>query len=378
MIRLHGFLDLLASHGGGEIRCWELESALARDGREVRSALRAEGIVRDGPRANTVPCDGLGCAREVRELPRGEDGRRRLFGVCTRDPAACEDVEVAEHEVAQHVVSREAFALALQRALRLTPSPGAAASTPSPFSAANPGVSDVLSLGHEVAGGSPREVLLALRPSAAETRALLAERARTPPRILTPPILANLLTVRDGRIAEVLRLEVVTAPTAPEPANEPELPPPAPPSPLRSRALDGLGEITRWSDVTVYDVDEEDLIGVTFGTHLRRLSCVDFGLASIRDRRPRDVFALLKTICRGNGLFGTRAFGSRSNGKRLMSELRGAMRATFGLEGDPFEPYSFRERSWKVKFHALAAAPAVLEERKREAGQAPQPRKSRA
>jgi hypothetical protein len=79
MIRLRGILELLASHGSGEIRSAELEAALDRDGREVRSALRSEGIVREGPRAETVPCDGIGCAREVRELPRDDDGRRRVY-----------------------------------------------------------------------------------------------------------------------------------------------------------------------------------------------------------------------------------------------------------------------------------------------------------
>jgi hypothetical protein len=63
-----------------------------------------------------------------------------------------------------------------------------------------------------------------------------------------------------------------------------------------------------------------------------RRHSVDFGLESTRDRRPR---------------------------------------ATFGLEGDPFENYSFRERSWKVKFRALAAPPAELEEAMREAGLSP-------
>ena len=83
------------------------------------------------------------------------------------------------------------------------------------------------------------------------------------------------------------------------------------------------------------------------------------------------MFVLLKTICRGNGLFTTRAFGSSSNGKRLMSELRAAMRATFALEGDPFESYSYRERSWKTKFRALADAPAVVAAAMREAGMSP-------
>jgi hypothetical protein len=370
MIRLHGILELLASHGGGEIRSWELESALARDGREVRSALRTEGIVRDGARAETVPCDGLGCAREVRELPRGEDGRRRLFGVCTRDPAECEMVEVGEHEVAQQIVSHEAFVGALQRALKITPLPFAAST----------GSTDVVCLGREIAGGQSREVLLTWRPSSAETRAAVAERSRDgrAPRLLTASTLATLLTVRDGQIAELPRLQIVTAPAGatqtepPTPIEPPREDSSIPAPPKRSPALDGLREITRWNEITLFEVDEEDLIGVTFDTRLRRLSCVDFGLASIRDRRPLDVFVLLKTICRGNGLFGTRAFGSQSNGKRLMSELRAAMRATFGVEGDPFEKYSFRERSWKVKFRALAAPPAELQEAMREVGRSPQ------
>jgi len=330
----------------------------------VRSALRAEGIVRAGPHAETVPCDGLGCAREVRALPRGEDGRRRLFGVCTRDPAECEMVEVGEHEIEQQVVSLEAFVGALQRALKLAPVPTGATS----------GTRDVVCLGRETVDGRSREVLLAWRPSSIQTRAAIAVRSREGdvPRLLTPEALATLLTVRDGRIAELPRLQIV-----PEAAAEPE-PEDTPrrsrassraTSPLkRSPALDGLREITRWSEITLFEVDEDDLIGVTFDTHLRRLSCVDFGLARIRDRRPLDVFVLLKTICRGNGLFGTRAFGSQSNGKRLMSELRTAMRGTFGLEGDPFEKYSFRERSWKVKFRALAATPAELEAARRELG----------
>jgi hypothetical protein len=215
----------------------ELESALARDGREVRSALRAEGIVRDGPRAETVPCDGLGCAREVRELPRGEDGRRRLFGVCTRDPAECEIVEVGEHEVAQQIVSREAFVGAIQRALELTPLPSAV-STES---------TDVVYLGHETMGGPPREVLLSWRPGSAETRAAVAERSResSGPRLLTTKTLATLLTIRDGRIAELPRLQLVAAPAgAPEPLppSSIEAPRAAPtaPHPKRSPALDGL------------------------------------------------------------------------------------------------------------------------------------------
>jgi hypothetical protein len=357
MIRLRGLLDLLARHGGGAIRACDLDATLAGDGREVRSALRAEGIVRDGPRAETVPCDGIGCAREVRELAQREGAPRRLFGVCTRDPAECELVEVAERDVAQEVLSRDAFVGALQRVLKVTPVPGATSDADA---------NEVTVLGEERANGAKRDVLLAWRPGSPVSRAAVAERTTggNAPRLLTLDALAEILTVRDGRLAEVPRLQLVTAAARVE--AEPVLAAaqaPAEPKKLRrSPALDGMREITRWSEITLFDVSEDDLIGVTFDNRLRRLSCVDFGLASVRDRRPLDVFVLLQTICQGNGLFVTRAFGSKENGKRLMSELRVAMRATFGLEGDPFERYSFKEHSWKPKFRALAAAPVQVDE----------------
>jgi hypothetical protein len=70
---------------------------------------------------------------------------------------------------------------------------------------------------------------------------------------------------------------------------------------------------------------------------------------------------LLKKICHGNGMFQTRGFGSTTNGKRLMSELRTALKNTFGLESDPFERYSRATHCWKPKFVALAQAPAGIE-----------------
>jgi len=361
-MRLRGFLQLLEAHGGGEVRVCDLARALATDGPEVRSALRAQGIVRDAARAESLPCDGLGCAREVRELPREEGGARRFFGVCTRDPSECETIEVGEWDLAQELVSREAFVAAVQHALRLTPMLGARHSL----------AGEIVPLGEEVADGEARDVFLAWRLDPRAVCAFAAERAGStgasrPTRILTFDALSDLLTVRDGQIAEVPRLAVVPSrlPEGPSPARISS----APPAPLaRSPALEGLRSISRWGEITLFDVDEDNLLGLTFDTRLRRLSCVDFGLATVDRRRPLDAFVLLKTICQGNGIFQTRAFGTSSNGKRLMSELRKALRATFGLEGDPFEVYSRFNHNWKPKFRALAAAPRELESAMKELG----------
>jgi hypothetical protein len=372
-MRLRGFLGLLATHGGGEMRALDLEAALADDGPEVRSALRAQGVVRGAGRALTVPCDGLGCAREVRELRRespSAGNERRFFGVCTRDPEECETVEVHERDLAQALVSREAFVAAVQRALKVTPS------------LAHESGGDVVSLGEEIDGGAVRDVWLAWRSDSPALHALLGDRASAPRGtrilLLTPPpsdaplvarhagriafdALADLLTVRDGQIAELPRLHIVPAGRAHVEVASTEAPSPPPaPKPRRSPALDGLRECERWGDIALFDTDDEILLGVAIDDRLRRLSCVDFGLASVDGRKPLMPFQLLKTICRGNGLFDTRAFGTRANGKRLVSDLRKALVATFAIDADPFEKYSFRDHCWKVRFRALAAPPKVI------------------
>jgi hypothetical protein len=373
VIRLRGFLDLLATHGGGEIRAADLAEALAADGGEVRSALRAQGVVRSAPRASTVPCDGLGCAREVRErrATRGDADRRRLLAVCTREPAECETIAVDERDVAQELVSRDAFVAAVQRALKITPAAGALGAPAERCGAQW--------IGEEIADGEPRDVLLAWDSYAPALWAAVASRAPKEVRVLlvaptgSDPVpaaprpagvvvdrLVDLLTVREGQIAELPRLRVVAGPTVAAPPPEPPADDESPARRERVAALAGMREATRWGEITLFAVDEEDLVGVAIDERHRKLSCIDFGLASVDGRKPLVAFRLLKTICEGNGMFVTRAFGSRANGKRLVSDLRKALRATFGIEGDPFEAYSFRDHQWKTRFRALAAPPKVM------------------
>jgi hypothetical protein len=251
----------------------------------------------------------------------------------------------------------------------------------------------VVPLGEEPARCGARGVVLAWRGDSAELRAVLAERARagkaTRVLVLTQAsrdalrsrysgddgvvveALADLLTVRDGRITAAPPLGLVGGvPLAGVAANDaPALAGLDVHPRVRSAALDGLPEVKRWGEVTLFDVDESDLLGVALGiARPRRLSCVDLGLASKDGRRPVKAFALLKTICEGNGLFVTRAFGSRSNGKRLISNLRDALQATFGLDDDPFERYSTTDHAWRPKFRALADTPAAVEAAMRELG----------
>ena len=74
-------------------------------------------------------------------------------------------------------------------------------------------------------------------------------------------------------------------------------------------------------------------------------------------RRPTQPFRLLRTICEGNGQFVTRKFGSSANGKTLMSDLRAALCAAFGIADDPFKKYSKHYKQWKPNFVALAGTP---------------------
>ena len=115
---IRAFLSFLEARGPGEVLARELCDALGADGAVGRTTLFAEGIIRGAPFATTHPCDGLACAREVRERPRATNGARRFLAVCTRSPRECETLHVGEGDVAQDVIVLEAFVDVVRRALR--------------------------------------------------------------------------------------------------------------------------------------------------------------------------------------------------------------------------------------------------------------------
>jgi hypothetical protein len=374
---LRGFLRLIEDLGGGELRASELAEAIAKDGEGLEDVLRAEGIVRAAGLAKTRPCEIVGCARHVRKLPPvGGSKRSRLLAVCSRDPAECEIEDVSEGDLAQVTVVLESLLDAVRRALGIERS-RAARSGPRALSA----VGEPVLLGEQIDGGAARDVFFVRRPGAPELRVLVAERANVPRATLVlvptagalaPEIaaraavsgkvvveaLADVLLVEKGRIAAAMRLRALPRVAAANATLPESAPGPAHPA-ERPRAAGVLGELLpqakRWNEVTFFNVDEPDKIGVEIARRSAILTAADLGLAEKRARRkPTHVFDLLTTICDGNGEFVTKRFGSSAYGKRLVSDLRIALSAAFGIEDDAFHKYSFRSKRWRPKFRALA------------------------
>lgn len=375
---IRAFLAFLETRGMGQVAAHELRETLAADGEAARAALVAEGVIRVAPLATTHACDGLGCAREVRERPRGTDGARRFLAVCTRSPRECETVHLAEDELSQDAIVPDAFSGMVRRALRIDAPLGAARTT---RAGALSGSEAPVLLGEQVHGGASRDVFFAQRPSAPALHALLAERRHLgrATLVLVPTgrgidpellarhyaghveiaVLADLLAVRNGKVVAPAPLRIVppmlprSAETrATSPANDAR----------RSVAPDGLPRAERWGDVTFYLVDDERCIGVEIDRRHRRLTAIDLGLARERTREPVRAFDLLRRICEGNGVFDTRPWGGRENGKQIVSELRKALSAAFEIPGSPIESYSRSAKSWKTRFRAFAAKPSVVRE----------------
>jgi hypothetical protein len=379
-VTLRAFLSLLEAHGGGEAPAGELARVLAKDGAHVRAALVAEGVLRAAPLASTVPCDGVGCALEVRERPRDAAGGRRFVAVCTRAPRECESVDVPEVDLAQERIATDAFVAAVRRAFRVEP----------PRAASAPrlgGLDEPVLLGEQVRRGVARDVFLAWRPAAAAVRALLAERALAPrptlvlvltgqmldPRLaaraasggrIAVEVLADRLAARDGRLVEAVGLRIVRGPVAApdEDATAPDLEGEEPPAARPARGgpvLEHLPRASRWGEVTIFAVDERT-VGVIIDRRHRRFGFADLGLSHVQRAVPVQAFELLVAICETNGDFTTAAFGTPENGKRLVSVLRKKLCAAFGIAESPFDRYSRSQKRWRPRFLALSAAPASM------------------
>ncbi len=365
---IRAFLGFLETHGVGDVPAGELRAALAADGEDGRAALVGAGVLRAGPPATTYPCDGLDCAREVRARTDGRDGARRFLAVCTRTPRACETVHLAESELAQETIALGPFLEAVRSVLRIErPLDDGAL-------AARARSSAPVLLGEQVQDGTARDVFFARRPRAAAFRALLAERqtAARATLVLIPTargiapevlarhggghvqiaVLADWLTTQNGKIVAAARAHLRIVP--PAGATAPAANAPAPP---RRSALDQLPRPKRWNEVTFYLVDHESAIGVEIGRRQRRITAADLGMTSGRTHTPVRAFVLLRRICDGNGVFDTRPWGGRENGKQIVSELRRALGAAFALEEAAIEPYSRSTKSWKPRFRAFMAAP---------------------
>ena len=370
---MRAFLSLLETRGAGDVAAAELRDALAGDGEAARAALVAEGVVRQGALATTHPCDGIGCAREVRERTPAANGARRFLAVCTERPRACETLSLVEADVTQETIALDAFLAVVRRALRIDPP--LHPTKPSARGAKLAGADVPTHLGEQLHLGKTRDVFFARRPTAPPFATLLSERRATtrPTLVLVPTArgidpellgrhdgghvaiaaLSDLLVVHDGRITaaralrEVPRIEASPASRSARVAT-------------RGTVGDLLPRAARWGDVTFYSVERDGLIGVEIAGRQRLFTAADLGMADGRSREPVRAFTLLRRICDGNGIFDTRPWGGRENGKKIVSELRHSLSAAFEMSELPIEAYSRRSRSWKTKFRALAGKPSEV------------------
>jgi hypothetical protein len=88
-------------------------------------------------------------------------------------------------------------------------------------------------------------------------------------------------------------------------------------------------------------------------------------MTSSRTGEPVRAFALLRRICDGNGVFDTRPWGGRENGKQIVSELRKLLCAAFEIAESPIAAYSRATKSWKTRFRAFATTPKEARETER-------------
>jgi hypothetical protein len=370
---MRAVLALVQTYGVIELSVAEVERALTKDGAEVRAALAAERIVRRAPLATTHPCDELLCAREVREVAPSADGARRFLGVCMLSPRVCETMHLREDQLAQRVIAVDALVDVVRRELGIEGALDGEAKR-----ALGASFEPVL-LGEQTEGGRVRDVFFGRRPSALALRALFAERraGARPALVLVPTAravaadvlaahatghvqvvaLTDVLSAEDGKIVVSARLR--------------DVPHGARGKSARGRgareecatprgALAKLPRATRWSEVSFYRVSEDHLLGVEIAGRTRRVNARDLGMAVVTTDEPVRAFTLLQRICDGNGIFDTRPWGSQANGKKVVSELRGALMQAFGIAESPIETYSRRAKSWKTRFRAYATLPVEV------------------
>jgi hypothetical protein len=364
---LRAFFAFVEKHGENEVPADDLARALARDGDAALAALLEEGIVRGAGLAKSWSCEEVGC--DGRLVVASENGA--FLALCTREPVACETLTLAREELAQQRVSMDALLAVVRRELRIDRSAR-------PASPSDGGVRQPAWLG-EQGTASPRDVFWTLAPNPWALAPFFAAREHAPrPTLLLVPTLASVdpelvvvhaagakveidalaeaLGVRDGRIVALRRLRAAPSRAA---TDAPPAPAPSPSShfPLVPRAR-------AWNQVRIVALDRETVL-VTVGRRTQKLTYIDLGMGHKLSRKPRKTFLLLLAICAGGGTFRWSQFSRRfGTVKELVSELRKALCAAFGIEDDPFHGFSYRDQ-WRAKF---VAGTAPIEERAQRKG----------
>ncbi|HEX8793268.1 MAG TPA: hypothetical protein VF765_20130, partial [Polyangiaceae bacterium] len=138
-------------------------------------------------------------------------------------------------------------------------------------------------------------------------------------------VLAECLGVHGGRVCRV------------------DLPMPMPP-PLPARAhasTEQAGERPLFDGATAWEQflflkDDKRTFVARFDRRSRRLTAQDLGLAGALSRKPHQAFEMFMVFLENDGCLKTRQFGSEKATKTTLSRLRAALKASFGVDGDPF------------------------------------------
>ncbi len=109
----------------------------------------------------------------------------------------------------------------------------------------------------------------------------------------------------------------------------------------------------RWPDVqiTIFATDTYQAKVSARGTPVRTLTAADFGMEDKRTKKPNDQWTLLLGLAGGQGRF-DRQLGARMKftaGKHHKLRLNEALRATFGIAGDPVD-WTEVENCWSSNF----------------------------
>lgn len=110
---------------------------------------------------------------------------------------------------------------------------------------------------------------------------------------------------------------------------------------------------SRWTDVqiTILSTDTYRAKVSVRGTPVRTLTAADFGMEDKRTKKPNDQWTLLLGLAGGQGRF-DRQLGARMKftaGKHHKLRLNEALRATFGIAGDPVD-WTEDENCWSSNF----------------------------
>lgn len=335
---------------------------------EVERALRASRVMRDGAPAVCWPCEEhADCVREVHD--NHPAAAKPFVARCSRVPAECHAVELSADDRAEVAISLPDFVRAL-RALLGVDDGHASTSGALPRRAIEP-----IRLGAQSSGGS-RDVFLATTLDSAALASFLALRgsADRPTLVLVPTasrlapntiarhgagdhveivVLEDALTLRDGALALLSarpRMRLVSATQDARPAHAEE----ADGRRQRDRDLTKASGVALrprvWGELEIAAIDLETVRAKVGARHIR-CNPGDLGLASEQNRKPTKLWTLLLAICHGNGEFQWRNFGHGPKVKRLVADLRKKLKAAFGLDEDPFHPFS-GSRGWRARFQA--------------------------